>query len=66
VKKFVFASLLGTAVMLAAQAPAPATSTTPSQPASASTSKVKKHHKKTVKKADPVVNANTAKPAPAK
>ena len=69
--KFVLASLLGAAVMFAGQAPAtPSKAQTPaSQPAPATTTKVKKHHKKAVKKstADKTSAAPAAavKPAPA-
>jgi hypothetical protein len=62
--KFVLASLLGAAVMFAGQAPAtPSKAQTPaSQPAPATTTKVKKHHKKV--KAAPATSTNaTSKPA---
>jgi hypothetical protein len=69
VKKFVLASLLGTAVMFA-QAPASSTPVTPSQSPSkassnASAATAKKHHKKSKKTGAPVTNNNVT-PAPAK
>ena len=62
--KIVLASLLGTAVMFAGQAPATSSKaqTNSSQPAPATTTKVKKHHKKV--KTAPVSPASaTSKPA---
>jgi hypothetical protein len=61
--KFVLASLLGAAVMFAGQAPAtPSKAQTSSQPAPATTTKVKKHHKKV--KTAPATSTNaTSKPA---
>ena len=63
--KIVLASLLGAAVMFAGQAPA-ATSKAPtnsSQPAPATTTKVKKHHKKTKTAPVSTTSATSSKPA---
>jgi hypothetical protein len=59
--KFVLASLLGAAVMFAGQAPAtPSKAQTPaSQPAPATTTKVKKHHKKGKKAPVSTTSANS-------
>jgi hypothetical protein len=61
--KFVLASLLGAAVMFAGQAPATSSKAqTSSQPAPATTTKAKKHHKKV--KTAPATSTNaTSKPA---
>lgn len=61
--KFVLASLLGAAVMFAGQAPATSSKAqTSSQPAPATTTKVKKHHKKG-KKAPVSTTSTNSKPA---
>jgi hypothetical protein len=61
--KFVLASLLGAAVMFAGQAPATSSKAqTSSQPAPATTTKVKKHHKKGKKAPVSTTSANS-KPA---
>jgi hypothetical protein len=62
--KFVLASLLGAAVMFAGQAPAtPSKAQTPSsQPAPATTTKVKKHHHKKGTKAPVSTTSTNSKP----
>jgi hypothetical protein len=71
VKKFVLASLIGTAVMLA-QSPTPSAPPANSAPQTQSKTSnapaaTAKHHKKSKKKAGTVVDTTTtAKPAPAK
>lgn len=60
--KIVLASLLGAAVMFAGQAPAASKAQTSSQPAPATTTKVKKHHKKHTKAPVSTTSA-TSKPA---
>ncbi len=63
--KFVLASLLGTAVMFAGQAPATSSKaqTSPSAATPATTSKVKKHHKKTKTAPATSTSATSSKPA---